>query len=53
MTKFSSEEKLQAVRQYLDGNEGVKSIAKSTRCNHAVYSISGLNNMNYHGDECF
>jgi transposase len=29
MAKFSPEEKIQAVRQYLDGNEGGKTIAKS------------------------
>jgi transposase-like protein len=29
MAKFSSEEKIQAVRQYLNGNEGGKTIAKS------------------------
>ncbi len=29
MAKFSPEEKIQAVRQYLNGNEGIKTIAKS------------------------
>ena len=29
MAKFSSEEKIQAVRQYLNGNEGGKTIARS------------------------
>ncbi|MFE4704284.1 hypothetical protein [Peribacillus simplex] len=29
MARFSSEEKIQAVRQYIDGNEGGQSIAKS------------------------
>ena len=29
MAKFSPEEKIQAVRQYLDGNEGGKTIARS------------------------
>lgn len=29
MVKFSSEEKIRVVRQYLNGNEGGKTIAKS------------------------
>lgn len=36
MAKFTSEEKLQTVKRYLNGNEGHKTIAKSIGVHHSV-----------------
>ncbi len=44
MARFSSE--IQAGRQYIDGNEGEKSLLKLLVLIR-VHSISGLNNLNF------
>lgn len=36
MDKFSPEEKLQAVKKYLDGNDGVKRLARSIKVHPSV-----------------
>jgi len=36
MVKFSPEEKIQSVREYFNGNDGVKTIAKSIGVHHSV-----------------
>lgn len=44
MTKFSSDEKVQAAMRYEKGLESLKSIAKSIGIHHSVFQ-TGLNNM--------
>ncbi|MGE7855382.1 hypothetical protein ACQKNI_04305 [Bacillus sp. NPDC094064] len=36
MTKFTSDNKMNAVIRYQDGSESIKDIAKSLRANHEV-----------------
>ena len=52
MAKFSPEEKIQAVRQYLDGNEGGKTIAKSIGV-HPSMLHQWIKQYELFGERCF
>ncbi len=52
MTKFSTDEKIQAVTRYQNGSESVKSIAKSLRLHHTVL-LNWIKQYEYHGEEAF
>lgn len=48
MAKFSSKDKIQAVKRYLEGTEGGKTIANSIGFILENF-INGLNGLNFHG----
>lgn len=52
MTRFSTDEKLQAVLRYKEGTESLKSIAKSIGLHHSVFS-NWTKQYEYHGEEAF
>ncbi len=52
MAKFSPEEKIQAVRQYLDGNEGGKTIAKSIGVHPSILH-QWIKQYEIYGDDAF
>lgn len=52
MTKFTSENKMNAAIHYQDGSESIKDIAKSLRTNHEVVRIC-IKQFKYHGIRAF
>ncbi|MDF9761434.1 transposase-like protein [Peribacillus simplex] len=52
MARFSSEEKIQAVRQYIDGNEGGQTIAKSIGV-HPSLLHQWIKQFDLFGDDAF
>ncbi|SLK22948.1 Transposase and inactivated derivatives [Paenibacillus sp. RU5A] len=52
MTKFSSEEKVQAVMRYEKGSESLKSIAKSIGIHHSVF-LNWIKQYEHHGEKAF
>ncbi|EJR76603.1 transposase, partial [Bacillus cereus] len=48
MTKFTSEDKMNAVIHYQDGSESIKDIAKSLGANHEVVRM-WIKQFEYHG----
>lgn len=52
MTKFSSDEKLQAVIRYQNGSESLKAIANSIGIHHSVFS-NWIRQFEYHGEDAF
>ncbi len=52
MAKFSSEEKIQAVKQYIDGNERGKTIAKSIGV-HPSLLHQWIKQFEYYGEDAF
>ncbi|MNJ39052.1 Transposase [compost metagenome] len=52
MTKFSSDEKLQAVIRYQNGSESIKSIAKSIGLHHSGL-LNWIRQYEHHGEEVF
>ncbi|MBE9914318.1 transposase, partial [Paenibacillus donghaensis] len=52
MTRFSTDEKIQAVMRYQNGSESVKSIAKSLGLHHTVL-LNWIKQYEYHGEEAF
>ncbi|OAB31256.1 transposase [Paenibacillus macquariensis subsp. defensor] len=52
MTRFSTEEKIQAVIRYQKGSVSLKSIAKSIELHHSVFS-NWIRQYEYYGEEAF
>lgn len=52
MTKFSTDQKRQAVNRYLNGVESLKTIAKSIGVHHSVF-IKWIKQYEHHGDKAF
>ncbi|MED2367831.1 transposase, partial [Bacillus thuringiensis] len=52
MTKFTSEDKMNAVIHYQDGSESIKDIAKSLGANHEVVRM-WIKQFEYHGIQAF
>ena len=52
MAKFKSSEKLKAVKQYLDGNESYKTIAKLIGVDNGVFQ-NWIRQYEYHGEKAF
>ncbi|WP_307535838.1 IS3 family transposase [Paenibacillus sp. W4I10] len=52
MSKFNLDLKIEAIHQYLSGNEGIKSIAKSLGINHEVLRM-WIKQYEYHGIKAF
>lgn len=52
MTKISTDQKRQAVIRYLNGLEGLKTIAKSVGVHHSVL-LNWIKQYEHHGDEAF
>ena len=52
MVKFSPEEKIQSVKEYLNGNHGVKTIARSIGVDHSVLH-QWIKQYNLFGEEAF
>jgi len=52
MTKFSTNEKIEAVMRYQKGSESLKTIAKSIGLHHSVFS-NWIRQYEHHGEEAF
>lgn len=52
MTKFSTDEKLQAVIRYQNGSESLKIIAESLGLHHSVF-LNWIRLYEYHGEDAF
>ncbi|MCM3768502.1 transposase, partial [Neobacillus niacini] len=52
MSKFTTEEKIDAVIRYQQGTEGVKSIAKSLGLHHTVL-LNWIKQYEHHGADAF
>jgi len=52
MTKFNTDEKLQAVLRYHEGSESLKTIARSLGIHHSVFS-NWIRQFEYHGEAAF
>ncbi|WP_339306276.1 IS3 family transposase [Paenibacillus sp. FSL L8-0435] len=52
MTKFSSDEKIQAVMRYKKGSESLKSIAKSIGLHHSGF-LNWIRQYEHHGEKAF
>ncbi|MFF2910088.1 transposase, partial [Paenibacillus sp. NPDC057934] len=52
MTKFSIDEKLQAIMRYKNGSESLKIIAKSIEVHHSVF-FNWIRQYEHHGEEAF
>jgi transposase len=52
MARFTAEEKIQAVKRYIDGTEGHKTIAKAIGVSHGVF-FNWIQQYQYHGEQAF
>ncbi|WHX98930.1 IS3 family transposase [Neobacillus sp. DY30] len=52
MAKFSTEQKIQSVKEYLNGNDGVKTIARSIGVDHSVL-LQWIKQYNLFGEDAF
>jgi transposase-like protein len=52
MAKFTAQEKINAVKRYLNGTEGHKTIAKSIGVSHGVFHV-WIHQYQYHGESAF
>jgi len=52
MSKFTKEEKIRAVREYLEGKQGYRTIADKIVVNHAVLH-NWIKQYQLHGEEAF
>ncbi|MBY3620365.1 IS3 family transposase [Acinetobacter sp. CUI P1] len=52
MTRYSTDEKIQAVMRYKKGSESLKTIAKSIGIHHSVFS-NWISQYEHHGEEAF
>ncbi|OAB33008.1 transposase [Paenibacillus glacialis] len=52
MTRFSTNEKIQAVMRYKKGSDSLKTIAKSIYLHHSVFS-NWIRQYEHHGEEAF
>lgn len=52
MTRYSKDDKIQAVIRYQKGSDSLKSIAKSIGVHHSVFS-NWINQYEHHGEEAF
>lgn len=52
MTRYSTNEKIQAVMRYKKGSESLKAIAKSIGIHHSVF-LNWISQYEHHGEEAF